>query len=158
MHWCMDETLAFLAAIPFIGYLFHKLHVWWHKKFHHKCHKDGCDSDHVEHTYSPFDRNNDDNLLTKGDVLILTGWDSIIEEDVAARFGDDIIEDLISDDCLLDVDERPADDEFRWFVNDRQHLRAVFRERVFAHDDECCEHGWREISSADCSSELKEKW
>src|SRR5512143_3919811 len=143
MHWCMDETLAFLAMIPFIGYFFHKLHAWWHTKFHHKCHTDGCDSTHVEHDYSPFDRNNGDNTLTRGDVLIISGWDSITQDDVEERFGGCLIDDLIGDDYLLGLDDqRPADDEFRWFVNDKQHLRAVFRERVFTHDDDCCEHGW----------------
>lgn len=150
MHWCMDETLAFLAMIPIIGYFFRKLHAWWHAKTHHKCHTDGCDSDHVVHT-----NNQNDNVLTKGDVLIITGWDSIHPDDVKERFDDCIMDDLITDDYLLDVDEEPAADEFRWFVNDKLHLRAVFRERVFAHDDECCEHGWREISSDCCSSEEK---
>jgi len=45
----MDETLALLSVIPFIGYFFTKLHLWWHAKFHHKCHEEGCKEEHVEH-------------------------------------------------------------------------------------------------------------
>ena len=50
MHWCMDETLALLSVLPFIGYLFTKLHVWWHKKHHHPCHEEGCHEGHTKHT------------------------------------------------------------------------------------------------------------
>ena len=50
MHWCMDETLALLSVLPFIGYFFTKLHIWWHKKHHHPCHEEGCHSEHTEHT------------------------------------------------------------------------------------------------------------
>jgi hypothetical protein len=47
----MDETLALLSVIPFIGYFFNKLHAWWHAKFHHKCHEEGCSEqgDHTAH-------------------------------------------------------------------------------------------------------------
>lgn len=38
-HICMDEILLFFAMFPFIGVAFHKLHAWYHKKFHHKDHK-----------------------------------------------------------------------------------------------------------------------
>jgi hypothetical protein len=55
MHWCMDETLALLSVIPFIGYLFTKLHLWWHAKFHHRCHEEGCLEVHVEHKEHQFD-------------------------------------------------------------------------------------------------------
>jgi len=53
MHWCMDETLAVLAMIPFIGYFFGKLHAWWHKHFHHKCHEKDCNAEHVQHCSMP---------------------------------------------------------------------------------------------------------
>ena len=160
MHWCMDETLAVLAMIPFIGFIFHKLHVWWHNKFHHKCHEDGCNSDHVEHTddsYSPFDRDSCDNHLTRGDVLIICGWDSLCIDDVEGRYGGSAIDDLIGDCCLLGVDERPCDDEFRWFVKEG-NLRAVFKERVFSYDDGCFGDSWHEVSSDDLGAELKDKW
>ena len=39
MHWCTDETLMLLAALPWLGYYFRKLHVWWHNKYHHKPHE-----------------------------------------------------------------------------------------------------------------------
>jgi hypothetical protein len=56
MHWCMDETLAVLAMIPFIGYFFRKLHAWYHKKMGHTCHEKHCDDVHVEHKFSPYHR------------------------------------------------------------------------------------------------------
>jgi len=54
MHWCMDETLAVLAMIPFIGYFFRKLHIWYHAKMGHTCHEKHCDEAHVEHKFSPY--------------------------------------------------------------------------------------------------------
>jgi hypothetical protein len=54
MHWCMDETLAVLAMIPFIGYFFRKLHTWYHSKMDHLCHEKHCDDVHVEHNFSPY--------------------------------------------------------------------------------------------------------
>jgi hypothetical protein len=49
MHWCMDETLALMSMIPFLGYLFRRVHVWWHTKTHHECHEKDCHEEHVEH-------------------------------------------------------------------------------------------------------------
>jgi ParB/Sulfiredoxin domain len=37
-HWCPDETLMLMAAIPFIGHYFRKAHNWYHSKFHHTPH------------------------------------------------------------------------------------------------------------------------
>jgi len=153
MHWCMDETLAFLAMIPFIGYFFAKLHTWWHTKFHHKCHEEGCESDHVEHTHD----HPNDVKISAGDTLIICGWDSIHQDDVEARFGGCAIDDLIGDDWLLDVEERPADDEFRWFVDSKQGLRAVFQERIFAYEDGFLGCEWYELSSDEINKELKGK-
>src|SRR5271169_682606 len=48
-HFCTDELLMTLAMIPFIGILFRKLHVWWHKHFHHQCHEKGCEAQHLDH-------------------------------------------------------------------------------------------------------------
>lgn len=48
-HWCADETIALLSAIPFIGYFFARLHAWWHKKFNHPCHEEGCKDTHIHH-------------------------------------------------------------------------------------------------------------
>jgi len=49
IHWCNDENLMLLAAIPFIGIWFRKLHAWYHTKIKHRCHKDNCTEMHVEH-------------------------------------------------------------------------------------------------------------
>ena len=65
MHWCMDETLALLSLLPFLGYYFSKVHAWWHSKFHHKCHEEGCASEHPDHSqYSPYDRKDPRNDMT----------------------------------------------------------------------------------------------
>lgn len=157
MHWCMDETLAVLAMIPFLGYFFRKLHIWWHTKIHHKCHEKGCDSEHVEHSEEKPECHPRDGQLTRGDILIICGWDAIHISDVEARYGDVAIDDLIGDDYLLDVDDgRPANDEFRWFVQDGQ-LRAVFQERIFSYDDGCLGENWHELSPDDITAELKAK-
>lgn len=67
MHWCMDETLALLSVLPFIGYLFGKLHVWYHAKFHHKCHEKNCDAEHVDHvpTDTPLGGHGPSSISTK---------------------------------------------------------------------------------------------
>ena len=49
-HWCMDETLALMAVLPFIGFYFRRVHAWYHTKYGHKCHEETCDEKHVEHT------------------------------------------------------------------------------------------------------------
>lgn len=50
MHWCNDENLALLSAIPVVGFYFRKLHAWYHSKIHHPCHHEGCAQPHVEHS------------------------------------------------------------------------------------------------------------
>lgn len=49
MHWCMDETLALMAVLPFVGMFFRRMHTWYHIKFGHKCHEETCDEKHAEH-------------------------------------------------------------------------------------------------------------
>ncbi len=49
MHWCIHEQLMLMTAIPLIGLWFKKLHAWYHLKFNHKCHTNGCEDIHVEH-------------------------------------------------------------------------------------------------------------
>jgi hypothetical protein len=49
----MDETLALLAVLPFIGVFFRRLHNWWHAKHQHKCHEESCNETHVEHCHMP---------------------------------------------------------------------------------------------------------
>lgn len=48
-HWCMDETMMVMAMIPFIGAFFRRIHVWYHVKFNHSCHKDNCQDKHLDH-------------------------------------------------------------------------------------------------------------
>lgn len=37
-HICIDEILFALSFIPFIGFYFNKIHLWFHNKFKHKSH------------------------------------------------------------------------------------------------------------------------
>ena len=39
-HFCQDELLMLMAAIPIIGMYFNKIHLWYHNKFKHHSHKD----------------------------------------------------------------------------------------------------------------------
>lgn len=131
MHWCMDETLALLAMIPFIGYMFRKLHVWWHTKIDHTCHEKHCDATHAEHPY------------VAPNITPDSEWDGIAQEDVEERFGEDLVFFLYEeahDAGLLNVTE----DEVRWYVNGKSELLASVRGKVFLHDYYCCEYGWRE--------------
>lgn len=157
MHWCMDETLAVLAMIPFIGYFFRKLHAWYHKKMGHICHEKHCDAGHVEHPYSPYDRANwhKDQHVSEADMKYLRGtpaplkitipvdiWDPISQEDVEERFSKDLVHFLYeeaNDVGLANVTEN----ETYWYVNQKAELRVEVRDKVFAHDYECCEYGWR---------------
>ena len=50
IHWCNDESMMLMSAIPFIGYYFRKLHIWYHTKIKHRCHTKHCDSTHAEHS------------------------------------------------------------------------------------------------------------
>lgn len=52
-HWCADETLMLMTAIPFVGMYFRRIHAWWHNKFSHKCHEKTCEEKHVEHPKKP---------------------------------------------------------------------------------------------------------
>lgn len=156
MHWCMDETLALLAMIPFIGYLFRKLHVWWHTKVAHLCHAKHCDDTHAEHKYSPFDRPSCGyQKVSEADMEYLRGtpaplevtvpvdiWDDISEEDVEARFGKDLVRFLyeeIADAGLAGISK----EQVYWYVNQKAELRVEVQNKVFLHDSECCEYGWR---------------
>src|SRR5271157_335584 len=119
MHWCMDETLALLSVLPFIGYFFGKLHAWWHKKFHHACHEEGCHQEHVAH-------------ITK-----VATYDMIYVEDVKERYGSKVVEGLLGGTTGLVT----CPEEFTWWVNDNGDLRAIAHARIFALNDACC-GGW----------------
>ena len=135
MHWCMDETLMVMMALPIIGIFFRKLHTWWHKRSHHKCHQEGCNAEHVEHTP----------VVNHDEEWFMDDWTSVEAEYVEARFGGSIMDDLMGDLRLLQVDERPHDEEFNWFVNEIGDLRCQYKARIFVHDYNCCEHGWDEV-------------
>jgi hypothetical protein len=54
----MDEIIAFMAMLPFIGIFFRRIHTWLHGKLNHKCHEKTCDDTHVEHIVpAPFTLN-----------------------------------------------------------------------------------------------------
>lgn len=146
MHWCMDETLAVLALIPVIGFLFRKLHTWWHKHFHHKCHEPHCHEEHVSHPVShekgtfmqEVDRVFDAAQITEDD------YDVINQETVEARFGKELVQDLL-DTLHIHGMEDVHLDEVIWFVNGHQELRVEVRGRSFIHGYNQCEHGWDEV-------------
>lgn len=128
MHWCMDETLAVLAMIPFIGYFFRKLHIWYHAKMGHTCHEKHCDDVHAEHPHT---------IVSHQD-----SWDPISQDDVSERFGNDLVVFLykeLADIGILEV----SMDEVHWFVNEKAELRVEVHGKVFLHDYETCEYGWR---------------
>lgn len=31
MHFCMDEVVALMHSVPFLGLTFRRLHAWWHR-------------------------------------------------------------------------------------------------------------------------------
>lgn len=163
MHWCMDETLALLAMIPFIGYMFRKLHVWWHTKVGHTCHEKHCDDTHAEHEEfqfspgSPYHRDNWHKpvIVSEEDMEYLRGtpvplkitipvsiWDAISEEDVEERFGKDLVKYLHEEVADAGLGFVPKDMRY-WYVNEKGELRVEVQNKVFLHDYECCEYGWR---------------
>ena len=159
MHWCMDETLAVLAMIPFIGYFFRKLHAWYHSKMEHVCHEKHCDDTHVDHPYSPYDPANwhKNQQVSEEDMEYLRGepvplkitipniniWDPISEEDVIERFGITLVG-FMYEEAKDAGYENIASGEVEWYVNQKAELRAEVREKAFLHDYETCEYGWRE--------------
>ncbi len=156
MHWCMDETLALLSVIPFIGYFFAKIHNWWHSKFGHKCHEAACQATHVEHSEEGTARltlNIENNIpLDSFTWTIDKLWDAanfdqdlydlISKEDLDERLGP------ITDKLILkiesDLDSNFTNDEFRWFINGHSRVRATFHGRTFLHD-EFSDNTWSEI-------------
>jgi len=157
MHWCMDETLAVLAMLPFIGYFFRKLHAWYHKKMGHTCHEKHCDDTHVEHAYSPYARScKGYQHVSEADMEYLRGtpaplkitipvsiWDVISQDDVDERYGNDLVVFLykeLADVGIVDITK----EDVHWYVNEKYEVMAGCRGRVFVHDEQCCEYGWRE--------------
>lgn len=117
-HFCTDELLAILAALPFIGIFFHRLHAWWHKRFNHKCHEKNCDSSHLEHDNSLIASRSED-------------WDLISRDDVEARFGKSLINDLVWDSSFFK--ELPMHKDFTWWIVNGACLAAAYQGRIFIH-------------------------
>ena len=65
-HFCIDELIAIMAMIPFIGIFFRKVHAWWHAKFNHPPHpndiylfKEDMDANRntlKDYDFDPFER------------------------------------------------------------------------------------------------------
>ncbi len=147
MHWCMDETLALMAMIPFIGIIFAKIHNWWHAKFGHKCHEESCQETHAEHEGLEIK----DNLTCTIDTLWDAGnydhdlYDLISKEDLDERLGP--ITDKLFYKLQFDLDEFLKKEDFRWFINGHSRVRATFRGRTFLHDEFAM---WSEIKNDSC--------
>lgn len=158
-HFCYDELLMILAAIPFIGILFRKIHNWWHTKFHHKCHEEYCYSDHVEHNpvpktggalppILPHKHSEDWSPITIDKVWDAGNWkedvyDEISKEDLEERLGP-IAEKLI-DKLEFDLGANLGNDAFHWFINGYGRVKATFNDRTFLHDEFCVTNTWSEI-------------
>lgn len=154
MHWCMDETLAVLAMIPFIGFFFAKIHAWWHKHFHHKCHEEGCGEEHVEHPAPAHFTEEDMKFFINTPAPRVTNpmfteneltWDPIEQEDLEERVGRELILDLKDHLRTLRAFSYTDDMEYRWWINDLMEVKAEVGGRTFVHDYACCEHGWDEV-------------
>jgi hypothetical protein len=157
MHWCMDETLALLSVIPFIGYIFAKMHNWWHAKFGHKCHEGSCQSTHVDHSEDGIAHlhfNVVNNVpLDSFTFTIDRLWDAanydqdlydlISKEDLQERLGP--IADKLIHKLEFDLDRFLNVNEFRWFINGYGRVRATFHGRTFLHDEFSVNHTWSEI-------------
>jgi len=119
MHWCMDETLAVLAMIPFIGYFFRKLHLWYHTKMGHTCHEKHCDAAHAEHKVS-----------TEYPAVVQSDLDMIPQEDVSERYGDSVVVDLyatLAKYNMINVDKA----EVWWYVRENRDMLVGVRNRLF---------------------------
>lgn len=167
MHWCMDETLAVMALIPFIGIFFAKVHGWWHKHFHHKCHEPHCHDEHVEHchmpdhiphgkvgeeqceqhSYTPYGHHGAEagTFLQEVDKIFDAAqitkddYDVISKEDLEERLGP-IATNLIHK-LEFELDFFLKDNQFHWFINGNGGVKATFKNRIFIFNDE----NWSEI-------------
>jgi hypothetical protein len=111
----------------------------------------------VEHPYSPYDPANwhKDQQVSEADMEYLRGtpaplkitvpvsiFDSISQEDVEERFGNDLVVFLykeVEDAGLTNITK----DEVNWFINDKAELWVSVRGKSFYHDYQTCEYGWR---------------
>jgi hypothetical protein len=127
MHWCQDETLAAASAIPVVGVLFRKVHKWYHKASHHKCHNAGCEAHHLDHVHeepllpNPTDRA----VISVAEVDHLFGQVATIM--------------LMCDRRLLKTREFPPLSEFVWFMKQEDDgvmldLSARWKNKFFVWD------------------------
>jgi hypothetical protein len=126
----MDETLAVLAMIPFIGYFFRKLHVWYHSKLGHTCHEKHCDAVHAEHPHT-------------APAPEESSWDRISQEDVSERFGYDLVIFLYKELADAGITRDLSKEDVHWYVNDKAELWVQVDGKNFFHDYQTCEWGWR---------------
>lgn len=121
MHWCADETLAAMSAVPVVGYFFRRVHNWYHSKMHHKCHHEGCSLDHAEH------------LTSDGEVMLPNppGRTVISMEAVDKLFGELATILLVFDRRLIKSYTFPEPSEFIWFAQGKQ-LSARWKNKFFA--------------------------
>jgi hypothetical protein len=103
-HWCLDEQIALMSSLPVIGILFNKIHKWYHKASHHKCHEPGCNVNHLSHQIE--------------EVLLPNPTDHnvISVEEVDHLFGSLATIILMYDRKLLGTKEFPPHTEFVWFM------------------------------------------
>lgn len=122
MHWCQDETLAAMSAVPVVGILFKKVHKWYHKSTHHKCHHAGCESDHLDHVEEALMPN-----PPARDVLTV--------EQVDSYFGQLATIILMHDRKLLGTREFPPHNEFVFFISPEEDiLTARWKNKFFIWD------------------------
>jgi hypothetical protein len=153
-HFCQDELLMILAMIPFIGIFFRKIHIWYHAKFHHKCHEKNCDAEHPEHwlgeheaLHQEFQKSFLSNPNRKLYNLIVPApskeWDLISLDDVLDKYGSEITGSLHEKCGQLFYAE-----DFEWFINsDGTTLMArvrVHNDKRYLYSFSMPEAGWME--------------
>jgi hypothetical protein len=121
-HWCADESLAVMAALPFIGHYCRRLHAWYHSIFKTSCHTEKC----CQAPTSPSENS----------------WDEISLSNVEEKIGLYAVDDLIGNLELLKIVDTPQDHEFSFFLNQEGQIKATFRGRIFLLIDSV---SWKEI-------------
>src|SRR5258708_1984532 len=127
-HFCIDEWLILMATFPLIGIFFRKIHTWYHKANHHKCHQEGCQAEHVDH-------------LPLEEELVPSPPDRkvISMEEVDDQFGQLITILLMFDRAFLETKTFPPHAEFVWLLSPDNMLSARCGNKFFAWDG----HNWK---------------
>lgn len=128
MHWCQDETLAAMSTVPVVGYLFRKLHRFYHQKTHHKCHEPGCEAEHLNHVHLA-----EEELLPNP-----PGRDILTVPEVDHYFGTVATILLMFDRKLLGVPYFPPASQFTFFLSQPDNLSARWKNKFFIWD----RRGW----------------